>query len=71
MVRRISFLLVLACTCHALRAELPPDILELPPFERAVAVIKHFEGWHSARHYPYYPKQNVIQSFIMNLFLTI
>ena len=53
MVRRILFLLLLACSCHALRAELPPDILELPPFERAVTVIKHFEGWHSARHHPY------------------
>ena len=29
-------------------------ISELPPFERAIAVIKHFEGLHSkAEHYPY------------------
>ena len=28
-------------------------ISELPPFERAIAVIKHFEGMHSAKHYPY------------------
>ena len=25
----------------------------LPPFEQAVLVMKHFEGWHSAKHYPY------------------
>ena len=29
-------------------------ISELPPFERAIAVIKHFEGLHNkAEHYPY------------------
>ena len=39
-------------------------ISKLPPFERAIAVIKHFEGLHNkAEHYPYYPKSNVIQSW--------
>ena len=28
-------------------------ISELPPFERAVSVIRYFEGMHSAKHYPY------------------
>ena len=29
-------------------------ISELPPFERAIMVIKHFEGLHNkAEHYPY------------------
>ena len=29
-------------------------ISELPPFERAIVVIKHFEGLHNkAEHYPY------------------
>ena len=29
-------------------------ISELPPFERAIVVIKHFEGLHNkAKHYPY------------------
>ena len=29
-------------------------ISELPPFERAIAIIKHFEGLHNkAEHYPY------------------
>ena len=37
-------------------------IYRLPPFERAVCCTKFFEGWHSEKHYPYYPKQNIIQS---------
>lgn len=53
MVRRILFLFGGVCLCGMLRAELPPNLREIPPFERAVVVIKHFEGWHSARHYPY------------------
>lgn len=28
-------------------------IYRLPPFERAVICIKHFEGWHSEKHHPY------------------
>ena len=31
-------------------------------FDKAVALIKEFEGWHSAKHYPYYQKSNIIQS---------
>lgn len=53
MVRKILFLFGGVCLCGMLRAELPSNFQELPPFERAVVVIKHFEGWHSARHYPY------------------
>lgn len=53
MVRKILFLFGGVCLCGMLHAELPPNLRELPPFERAVVVIKHFEGWHSARHYPY------------------
>lgn len=30
-----------------------PSICKLSPFERAVLCIKHFEGWHDTRHYPY------------------
>lgn len=35
--------------------EPPPDRLMIPAslFDRAVACIKNFEGWHYARHYPY------------------
>ena len=38
------------------------SIYRLPPFERAVRCTKYFEGWHSEKHHPYYPKQNIIQS---------
>ena len=35
--------------------EPPPDRLMIPAslFDKAVACIKSFEGWHYARHYPY------------------
>lgn len=29
------------------------NLLELPPFERAVLLIKHYEGWHGKGKYPY------------------
>ena len=41
-------------------------IYRLPPFERAGRCTKYFEGWHSEKHYPYYPKQNIIQSINCN-----
>ena len=46
--------------------EPPPNKLMIPAslFDRAVACIKSFEGWHYARHHPYYQKYNVIQSNI-------
>ena len=31
-------------------------------WETAVRCIKKYEGWHGPEHYPYYPKQNIIQS---------
>ena len=39
---------------------------ELQRFNLAVEIIKHFEGWHTVRNYPYYLKTNVIQSDIRN-----
>lgn len=49
----MTLFLGFVCICAMLRAELPDGIRRLAPFERAVAIIKRFEGWHSARHYPY------------------
>lgn len=46
-------MLGLVCVCAMLRAEMPDGIRHLAPFDRAVCIIKRFEGWHSARHYPY------------------
>ena len=31
----------------------PQPLTQLPPFERAVVLIKHYEQWHTQRHYPY------------------
>lgn len=44
-----------------------PDIFRLPPFERASKCIVYFEGWHDVRHFPYYPKENIIQSHLNNI----
>ena len=40
------------------------NIMDLPPFERAVIIIKKFETFHRPKDYPYYQKYNVIQSNI-------
>lgn len=42
---------------HHLQAQnIPSDlhgIRQLPPFERAVLIIKFYEGWHTRKDYPY------------------
>lgn len=37
------------------------SIMELPPFERAVLIIKKFETLHKPKHWPYYQKNYIIQ----------
>ena len=51
----MKFLLVLLLAFLGLtsKAELPSQIARLSLFERAVAVVRHFEGWHGPRHHPY------------------
>lgn len=49
-----------------LAAATPPaqakrNIMELPPFERAVLIIKKFETLHKPKHWPYYQKNYIIQ----------
>ena len=39
-----------------------PKEISAELFDKAVELIKEFEGWHSEKHYPYYPKSNIIQS---------
>ena len=57
----VLILVSMMITAGSLSAQV---ISELPPFERAIMVIKHFEGLHNkAEHYPYYPKSNIIQSW--------
>ena len=52
MIKKIFMMVCsLMITAGSLSAQ---AISELPPFERAVSVIKHFEGLHNkAAHYPY------------------
>ena len=46
---------MLVCSLMITAGSLSAQVIsELPPFERAIAVIKHFEGLHNkAEHYPY------------------
>ncbi len=53
-------LCLLLCCVNAVAAtqggdSSPPEKLKIPAslFEEAIACIKEFEGWHSAKHYPY------------------
>ena len=41
------------------------NIMDLPPFERAVIIIKKFETLHRPKDYPYYQKYNVT----MNMYI--
>ena len=43
------------------------SIRDLPLFEKAVRCTRYFEGWHSEKHHPYYPKENIIQSHLNNI----
>ena len=53
MVKCFMVIMSLMLACPVSKAELPPSIARLPLFERAVAVVRHFEGWHGPRHHPY------------------
>lgn len=48
-------LLALLCFLPSVAARATPTqgTGDMPPFEMAVACIKHFEGWHTERNYPY------------------
>ena len=50
-------LLSLLCLCSVGYARATPRHNSLPytekQFEMAVACIKHFEGWHTVKNYPY------------------
>ena len=39
-----------------------PKEISAELFDKAVALIKEFEGWHDHTKHPYYPKSNIIQS---------
>lgn len=47
----ITILLLIICTAKAPAQSLGNSRID--SFDLAVAIIKHFEGWHDSRHYPY------------------
>ena len=50
-----SFILlcVFCLFCQPILAQRRVRLADLPPFERAVVVVKYFEGLHSWKNYPY------------------
>ena len=50
-----SFILlcVFCLFCQPILAQRRVRLADLPPFERAVVVVKYFEGMHSWKNYPY------------------
>ena len=64
MKKLMLFFVALLTLVAATPASAKRSIMELPLFERAVLIIKHFETLHKPRHWPYYQKYNVIQSNI-------
>ena len=49
----LSLCLVYLSCFHLSAQEIGKTLFSLPPFERAVVCIKHFEGLHSWKDYPY------------------
>lgn len=53
-MRKILIILLVALSTLGASAEIHKrSIMELPPFERAVLIIKHFETMHHPKHWPY------------------
>ena len=50
-----SFILlcVFCLFCQSTLAQRRGRLADLPPFERAVVVVKYFEGMHGWKNYPY------------------
>jgi hypothetical protein len=47
----LTLILLLQLPSYAARSM--TSLMELPPFERAVLVIKHYETLHKPQHWPY------------------
>ena len=48
-----KLLMVIMLTIGLSVSAKPMKIMELPPFERAVLIIKHYETLHQPKHWPY------------------
>ncbi len=53
MTKRLIGFCMLCIVCQPLLAQRKGRLADLPPFERAIVVVKYFEGLHGRKHYPY------------------
>ena len=51
--RHFILLFMMCLFCQPILAQHKVRLADLPPFERAVVVVKYFEGLHGREHYPY------------------
>lgn len=60
---RTLFAVLLVCICIGANAGTPTvrRLMELPPFERAVLIIKHYETLHRPEHWPTIGYGHVVQ----------
>lgn len=54
-VKLLFFIILLLCggAPQKVSSQSLHGIKGLPPYERAVLIIKHYEGWHTKKDYPY------------------
>ena len=52
-IRHFILLFMICLFCQPILAQRKVRLADLPPFERAVVVVKYFEGLHGREHYPY------------------
>ena len=52
-INAFILLCVFCLFCQPILAQHRVRLADLPPFERAVVVVKYFEGMHSWKNYPY------------------
>ena len=51
--KHFALFCILCLFCQPILAQRKVRLADLPPFQRAVVVVKYFEGLHSRKHYPY------------------
>ena len=51
--KRFALFCIMCLLCQPILAQRRVRLADLPPFERAVVVVKYFEGMHGWKNYPY------------------
>ena len=51
--KHFALFCILCFFCQPILAQRRVRLADLPSFERAVLIVKYFEGLHSRKHYPY------------------